>query len=234
MARVTGIPLAKVRLWLAGHVEEDVLPQSLQATLLGALGVRGDTLRNDLVHAWDVREPLFGEGSSAWAALETVISAFGGKAEVSYIAEEADPFFSLRPVTLYLLRFPSFHALLRVHCSLLRPSRFSPERITGLSWAPGNFGVLLDTPEYLSVLRAEIGAKPLQRLLSLTSEPARWDMLIQAAQKAEVRPEVMLKLLTAYTSRRLPASAPTGVENAAAADSPPPTEQECDVRASAA
>lgn len=203
LTRVTGIPGSKVKLWLAGYVEDDVLPQSLQLALLAALGVHDGALRSDMVHNWDIREPLLGRADSAWAPLETVVAAFGGKAEAAYVTSEEDPFFSLNPVTVYLLRFPSFLATLRVHASLLRPCRFEPDKVDGLSWAQDNVGVLLDANEYEKVAAGEIGAKPLHRLLSMTAGPSRWDALIRAAQDAKVQPEQLLRLMMAYKTHQL-------------------------------
>lgn len=216
LTRVTGIPRSKVKLWLAGYVEEDVLPPSLQVALLAALGVHGDTLRGDMVHNWDIYEPtLFGSAAAARDPLETVISAFGGSAQAAYVTSEEDPFFSLTPVTVYLLRFPSFLATLRVHASLLRPCRFEPDKVDGLSWATDNVGVLLDADEYAKVAAGEIGAKPLQRLLSVTSEPSRWDALIRAAQDAKIPPEHLLRLMMAYKAHQLASPKNQGAPSAA-------------------
>lgn len=203
LTRVTGIPHSKIELWLAGHVEDDVLPQSLQSVLLTALGVSDDMLRGDMVHTWDIREPIVGRARNAWRPLETVISAFGGKAEAAYVAAEEDPFFSLTPITVYLLRFPSFLATLRVHSSLMLPCRFSPDEVEGLQWSQGNLGVLLDASDYAQVAGGEIGAKPLQQLLSVDSESSRWDALIRAAQRDQVPPEHLLSLMATYTAFKL-------------------------------
>lgn len=204
LTKVTGIQSSKVKLWLAGYVEDDVLPRSLQIALLGALGVHDGALRGDMVHNWDIYEPLlFGHVEAAWNPLETVIAAFGGKAEAAYVTAEEDPFFSLNPVTVYLLRFPSFLATLRVHASLLRPCRFEPSKVEGLSWSADNVGVLLDACEYEKVAAGEIGAKPLHRLLSQTAEPSRWDALIRAAQEAKVQPEHLLRIMLAYKAHQL-------------------------------
>lgn len=216
LTRVTGIPSSKVKLWLAGYVEDDVLPQSLQLALLAALGIHNGALRGDMVHNWDIYEPLlFGSAEAARDPLETVIAAFGGKAEAAYVTSEEDPFFSLNPVTVYLLRFPSFLATLRVHASLLRPCRFEPDKVEGLSWAQDNVGVLLETGEYEKVAAGEIGAKPLHRLLSMTAEPSRWDALICAAQEAKVPPEHLLRLMLAYKAHQLASPKNQGASGAA-------------------
>jgi lambda repressor-like predicted transcriptional regulator len=199
LARVTGIHRAALESWLyrepSAVAEQDGIPIDLQVAVLAALGVRGETLRSDIVHAWYIREPLFGSARAAWAPLELVVSAFGGKAEVSYVAQDSDPVASLAPAVLYTLRFREFVATLKVTSSIFRPIQFEPDDVKGLSWMANGFGILLTSEDYAKAEDGALVPTDASEMLALADESVQWSALREAVAQLKLPPAALAQLL---------------------------------------
>lgn len=221
LARVTGIHRATLDSWLypetVAAAEQDGFPIDLQVAVLTALGVRGETLRSDIVHAWHIREPLFGSARAAWEPLELVVAAFGGKAEVSYVAQDSDPIATLAPSVLYTLRLREFVATLKVTSSLFRPIRFEPESVKGLSWMANGFGILLTSEDYAKADDGALAPTDASEMLALADESVQWSALREAVAALKLPPAALAQLLLQAQTQASGGYAMSHAQGAAAA-----------------
>lgn len=188
LAQFSGIHPQRLALWLRSQQNDEVVPFDRQLEILALLGIRNETPREDLVHHWNVTEPLFGMAARTYAPLRAVLDAFG-PAEVAYLVCETDPAFTLRVVNRYALKFRSgFYSILTVRSSPLRNVMFDPAAFTNLSWMTGNVAVLLDRRQYERLEPGIVAPKELASHVDFALEEMKWHSLRHLAAERQVSP----------------------------------------------
>lgn len=218
LANLAYVDARHLQRWLAdgGEHADEAVPFDRQLEILRILGIHNEAPRADVVHHWFVSEPFFGGTGRIYWALNAVVEAFG-RAEVAFVAREADPAFTLRNEARFVLKFKRFRALLHVQGHPLRSLRFAPEKFSGLAWMPGTYGVLLQSAEYAALAPGHITPVTLDSHVLSGADAYHWERLAQAARDAQVSAEQLL----AWVAAGAPAGAPRlGASNAVPAAQP--------------
>lgn len=210
LANIAQVRLSDMRAWLyeLGEDSENRVEFDTQLEILRILGIVGDGPRPDVVHYWRVYEPLFSRASDSYWALSVMLKAFG-KAQVAYLAREADPALTFRAQAHFGLRFPRFTAILDITAHPLRNISFDPAVMPDLSWVPDTQGVLLEAAEYDALEPGAMKVKNMQQYLTYTAEVAQWERLRDAAMQQGLRvDQIATMLLGAPLSELKPALPP--------------------------
>jgi len=196
--------------------DEPTLPAHRQMEVLDMLGVRGDSLRGDVVHYWRVTEPIFGRAEKVYTALHILTEAFG-KAQVVYLARESDPSFSLNAKAHFGLKFPGFYAVLEVQGSPLVNLKFTPEVSPGLDWMEGSVGLLMESDRYLSLEPGAIQPEELGEQVEVVQNLLKWEQLSELAKTAKVSPDQLAAVVEKVARNQLgfTAAEPAAAEVAA-------------------
>jgi transcriptional regulator with XRE-family HTH domain len=188
LAQFSGVHPQHLALWLRSQQNDETVPFDRQLEILALLGIRNETPRADLVHHWEIVEPLFGTAARTYAPLLTVLDAFGS-AEVACLACDTDPAFTLKAVHRYALKFKSgFYALLTVRASPLRNVMFDPGAFTNLSWMTSNVVVLLNHVQYRRLEPGIVSPKDLAGHVDFALEEMKWHNLRRLAAERQVGP----------------------------------------------
>lgn len=191
LAHMLQIPATKLYAWLYEE-DADAVAYHRQLEVLALLGIDDNVPRDDVVHHWTVVEPWFGQPTSIYWALEVMTRAFG-RAHAVFVAPESDPAIAFKAVARYGLRFDRFYALLEVRAPAVRSIRFDPAEIPGLSWMPGNFGLLLEHERMPELLP---GAMPVEQFaddVNIPQELLKWERLSKLASTTHIKPEDLAK-----------------------------------------
>ncbi len=196
LGNLANLPLHDLQAWLydIGENSESRVPLESQLEILTLLGVRGESLRGDVVHYWRIHEPLFSRAQTNYWALSIVLKAFG-KAQAVFLARESDPAFMTRAKAHFGLRFADFMVVLEVTAHPLRSISFDPETMPDLSWTPDTFGVLLPDVEYDMLQPGAMKTRGLNQYLTYTAEMQQWERLREAAMQQGLRAEQVAALL---------------------------------------
>lgn len=216
LANIAQVRRTDLRAWLyeLGEDSENRIEFDTQLEILRILGISGDYPRTDVVHYWRVHEPLFSRAADSYWALSVVLKAFG-KAQVAFLAREADPAFAFSARAHFGLRFARFTAILDVTAHPLRNISFDPAAMPDLSWVPDTQGVLLEVAEYDALEPGAMKVKGLQRYLTYTAEVAQWERLRDVAMQQGLRvDQIATMLLGAPLSELKPALTHTGPSSA--------------------
>lgn len=201
VAKLVHTPHGDFLAWLndAPGASEDAVTIDAQLEVLSLLGVRQSAPRNDVVHYWQVYEPLFSRAVTTYAALQVALKAFG-PAQAVYIAREQDPALSFAAKAHFGLRFAEFMAILEVTAHPLKTISFDPANMPDLSWAPGTMGVLVPDAEYLKLEPGSMKVRGLTQYLTYSSEVSQWDRLRESALEHGISAEKVASLLLGPSS----------------------------------
>ena len=182
LARVTR---RQMGLWLSG-AHDDAVELDTQLEVLNYLGIKGESPRADVVHHWQLHEPLFSRSRTVYEPLAIMLKAFG-RAQISYVARELDPTISLKNQAFFALKFGSFYAMLDITAHPLRSISFDPENMQGLYWAQDAQNVLLPASHYDAIEPGAMRVKQLNNYLTYTAEMSQWDRLRANALEHGIR-----------------------------------------------
>lgn len=220
VARLVHVRAADLEAWLDNSSATDErISFEAQMDILRILGIRDEQPNSDVVHYWSVTEPLFGSAPRVYAAVTSLLQAFGG-AKVSYLAREADPAISRATTSLFCLKFARFLAILEVQGHPLRNIRFDPEQLNGLEWNPEVQGIILDEAKYDAMEPGAMAVAELEQYLSSPAELSLWEQLRVMAAARGVLPTQLMAVLGLQDSTGSAAAALPSTEfkaNAAAA-----------------
>lgn len=195
MARLVHVRAADLEAWLDNSSATDErISFEAQMDILRILGIRDEQPNPDVVHYWTVTEPLFGSAQGVYAAVTSLLQAFGG-ARVSYLAREADPAISRSTTSLFCLKFARFLAILEVQGHPLRNIRFDPEQLNGLEWNSEVQGIILDDEKYDAMEPGAMAVAELEQYLSSPAESSLWEQLRIMATSRGVLPAQIMAVL---------------------------------------
>lgn len=187
VAQVAGISKGLIERWLLakGQNHEEAVPVDIQFDILQYVGVKNGAPRTDIVHYWHIQEPFFGDINTTYRALSVVLTAFGDAA-VTFLTREVEPGVSFKNESFFGLKFPGFVAVLRVTGAAMASLKFGPEKVSGLYWAEGGHGVLMDEEDYLGLASAEITPGSLTKTLTMVPEMMAWEKMVEMAKSLKL------------------------------------------------
>lgn len=201
MASVLQVRVSDLLRWLEKD-DETALPVHRQMEVLDMLGVRGHSLRPDVVHYWTVHEPVFGRARKIYAALDVLAEAFGA-AEVVYLSQESDPAFSLSAKAHFGLKFPNFYAILEVQGSPFFNIKFSPSVSPKLSWMEGSIGLLMENRAYRALEPGAVQPEDLSGQVESVQDQIKWEQLSELAKTVKVSPEQLAAIVQKVANNQL-------------------------------